>query len=333
LVWTLAQSHHNQVTVVDALTYASHYDSIRELVDRGVITFYHNDICDVDAMSYLINQGFDVVINTAAETHVDNALKDGAGTAFVHSNVLGLTSLLDAIVRVKPGCRPWFHHVSTDEVYGVVTDHAFVESDALHPRNLYAATKASAEAIVGAYAATYGLAETTSISRCCNNMGPRQHVEKLAMKVISNALAGRKIPVYGDGNQRREWIAVSDHTAAIIHVVNRRLSGTWNVGTGIISSNNETIAALCASVDAKLAKNTLIRHSFPQSPRSLSRQSTSFSLVEHVQDRLGHDVFYNIDASRLRATGWSPRQSFAKTVDATVSWAMNNLTSVNAIYG
>lgn len=318
------------VVVIDAMTYAGNLDNIKTFIDNGDISFYRNDICDFNIVrDILIRHHIDVIINFAAESHVDNSINAKTHEALVHSNVNGVLTLLDALLSVNSHIR--FHQVSTDEVYGVPPPgYAFVETDVLNPRNPYSATKAAAEHVVVAYASTYGV--TASITRSCNNMGPRQHGEKLPMTVIRAALSGNKIPVYGDGHQTREWIHVDDHVDAICHVIDGRLTGIWNVGTGIISENNDTVSKLCESVDALLAKSEVLRGAFPQSPCSISRQRRSCVLVEHVQDRLGHDTAYHINSQRLIATGWTPRHTFEDMVNDTVLWSVNNLNSTTT-YG
>lgn len=320
---------NNHVIVVDSLAYSGRKSRIQDLITSERIEFHELDICNRREMSRLLS-GVDAVVNFAALTHVDNSNEIGAGSEFIRSNVEGVTVILDCLALLNH--KAWFHQVSTDEVYGQIlfgSNQRFVESDALQPRNTYSATKAAAEHLIQAYVHTHGL--RASISRCCNNMGPNQHEEKFVPKIISQVLRGKTFPVYGRGEQVREWIHVRDHNLAISHIIHNQLEGVWNVGTGELRTNADLAEAICHEVNEVVRTSAVLRGVFPRCPASnRKKHGDCLSLMEYVEDRPGHDFMYALDSSKLQSTGWHPYYNFARTVYETVFWSVNNLSAETA---
>lgn len=282
-----------RVTVLDKLTYAGNRENLVTVEGRPSFRFVHGDICDADVVAPLAADA-DVIVNFAAETHVDRSL-ESAGQ-FVQTDVYGTYVLLEA-ARAAGHTR--FLQVSTDEVYGERRSGFSREGDALQPRNPYAASKAGAEMLIGAYRATYGLGVITS--RGSNTYGPYQYPEKVVSLFITNAIDRRDLPMYGNGRAVRDHIHVSDHARAIDVALHRGAPGEdYNVASG---SEVDIIAV----ADAVLA--TVGR------PESLKR---------FVQDRLGHDQRYAMDTAKVRALGWAPRVDFADGIAATARWYMEH---------
>ena len=282
-----------RVVVIDALTYAGNYANLEDLASDACFRFVKADIADRAAMTALVrDEGIDAVVNFAAESHVDRSIEDAA--PFLHTNVHGTLALLEA-VRGLAGFRS-FVHVSTDEVYGTIPTGRATEAAPLHPSSPYAASKAAADAFVQAYATTHGV--PAAITRCSNNYGPYQFPEKLIPLFVTNAFAGEPLPIYGDGLQVRDWIHVEDHCDALWHVLGlgARDGAVFNV-----SAHNEVANR---DVTAEILRAT----------------GRGPDLVRHVTDRPGHDRRYALDASKLRATGWAPRWTFADGLAATVAW-------------
>jgi dTDP-glucose 4,6-dehydratase len=289
---------HDSITVLDKLTYAgslANLDGALELADR--CQFIQGDIADADLVADLV-QGCDGIVNFAAESHVDRSILDP--TAFLRTGVLGVHSLLEAARREqhRRGSGPSYRvvQVSTDEVYGSVPTGRSREEDPVRPSSPYSAAKAAGEHLVQAYHETFGL--DTVITRGANTYGPRQHPEKLIPLFVTNALTDQPLPMYGDGEQRRDWLYVDDHVAAVQAVLDRGRSGSvYNVpGDGEERSNRSVTAAI------------------------LDHVGKPWSLVHSVADRPGHDRRYALDGSRLRALGWAPRVAFEDGIEATVAW-------------
>ena len=301
------------VTVVnlDALTYAGNLVTLVPLVGDERYVFVKGDICDKELVyNIFIDFEFDTVVNFAAESHVDRSITEP--DIFLSTNVVGTQTLLDAAKRIwstEPDnkyCRDYregvkFIQVSTDEVYGSLGETGlFTELTPLAPNSPYSASKASADLIVRAYHETYGL--PVNITRCSNNYGPYQFPEKLIPLMVNNCLQDRKLPVYGDGLQVRDWLYVEDHCSAIDAVIRGGRSGeVYNIG-----GNNEK-----ANID-------IVR-------LILSELNRDESLIEHVQDRPGHDRRYAIDSAKIRAElGWSPEYTFAEGMAKTIKWYLDN---------
>ncbi len=281
------------IRVVDALTYSGNLANLAGLEDR--IEFVQGDIADVAVVDEVV-RGCDGVINFAAETHVDRSLMDSR--PFIHSNVLGTQVLLDGCRRHGVGR---FLQVSTDEVYGDLsgTSRRSIESDALRPRSPYAASKAAAECLVQAAQASFGL--NTVITRGSNTYGPHQFPEKIIPLFITNALDDEPLPVYGRGDAVRDYMHVEDHCSGIDLVFHDGATGgVYNLGAGVETNG------------CQVAQRVLDALGKPE------------SLISFVQDRLGHDYRYAVDASAARSLGWSPRWTFDEGLQETVVWYTQN---------
>ncbi len=310
--WLLESDAELRLVNLDALTYAGHLASLDGIAERHSdrYRFVHGDIRDADAVRELMRtEAFDTVLHLAAESHVDRSI-DGP-LDFVTTNVDGTAVLLEA-ARAAWGDRDdvRFHHVSTDEVYGSLgQDGLFSEDTPYDPSSPYSASKAASDHLVRAWHRTFGLPVT--LSNCSNNYGPYQFPEKLIPLMIRNALAGRPLPVYGDGGNVRDWLFVEDHCRAVDAVVRRGAVGrTYNVGGRNEVRNLEVVHAVCDLVDEL---------------RPRSDGSSRRDLVRFVADRPGHDRRYAIDAGRIeRELGWTPALSFTEGLRRTVEWYLEN---------
>jgi dTDP-glucose 4,6-dehydratase len=301
-----------RVVNVDALTYAGHLANLRGVSDThgNRYEFVHADIRDVEAIRRIFSEHQpDTVVHLAAESHVDRSI-DGP-IDFVDTNIRGTVNLLEAarsFWRDREDVR--FHHVSTDEVFGSLGENGlFSEVTPYDPSSPYSASKAAADHLVRAWHRTYGLPVT--LSNCSNNYGPYQFPEKLIPLMILNAMAGKKLPVYGEGANVRDWLHVEDHCRALDMVLRRGRPGrTYNVGGGNERTNLEVVHSLCDILDEL-------------SP--LGNGGARRDLVEFVTDRPGHDMRYAIDADRIRAElNWSPTYDFSTGLRATVQWYLDN---------
>lgn len=278
------------VTVLDKLTYAGSLENLRGLDTNSRLRFVHGDIADRETVDELFEDRFDLILNFAAETHVDRSIE--GVEPFLRSDVRGVYALLEAALR-RPPRR--FIHISTDEVYGSAEHGAFDENSPLRPSSPYAACKAAADCLVRAYGITYGV--PVIITRASNNYGPRQHPEKLIPRFTTQALRGLPLPLYGDGGNVRDWIHVRDHCRALLRVAERgEVGGVYNIGANEERSNRQIAEAILAELAL---------------PRTL---------IQRVPDRPGHDRRYALDASKLRALGWRPRIPFAAGLRATIAW-------------
>ena len=281
------------VTVFDKLTYAGNLDNLAPVSGNPHYRFVHGDIVDEQLLIDVL-PGHDIVINFAAETHVDRSIVGAA--EFVVTNVLGAQTLFDACVRVG---IPRVIHISTDEVYGSIDQGSWTENDVLLPNSPYSAAKAGADMLARAYAQTYGL--NISTTRCTNNYGPYQFPEKVIPLFITNLMDGHKVPLYGDGGNVRDWLHVDDHCAGIQFVVDRGEAGeTYNIGGGLELTNRELTQHL------------------------LDAMGATWDSVQYVEDRKGHDRRYSLDDSKLRALGYRPRHSFERGLQHTIHWYEDN---------
>lgn len=300
---------------LDKLTYAANPESLRPAENSPNYAFRHADICDPAAVDEAFRSfAPDAVIHLAAESHVDRSI-DGPG-AFVRTNIDGTYVLLDAALAYWRGlpadraARFRFHHVSTDEVFGSLgADGRFTEESRYQPNSPYAASKAAADHLVRAWHETYGL--PTVMTNCSNNYGPYHFPEKLIPLALLKALHGEPIPVYGKGDNVRDWLYVEDHARALHEVVTRGRPGeSYNIGGDGERTNIEVVRAICGLLD-ELA---------PRSPHRPHEQ-----LITFVADRPGHDRRYAMDAGKLRRElGWTPRESFESGLRKTVAWYLDN---------
>lgn len=302
------------VVNVDSLTYASTSGSTEMLQASGRYAFVKADITDQAAMTRLfVDHQPEAVVHLAAESHVDRSI-DGP-LAFVHTNVTGTACLLEAArtlhARLRGGASDRFRflHVSTDEVFGSLgmSDDKFNETTPYNPSSPYSATKAGSDHLVRAYGHTFGLPIVTT--NCSNNYGPYQFPEKLIPLMITKAASRQPLPVYGQGANVRDWLAVEDHVRAITQVLERgRLGESYNIGGDAERSNLDVVKAVCDLVDARM----------PDGP---SRRE----LITFVADRPGHDLRYAVDASKIqRELGWAPSVTFEEGLAATVDWYLGN---------
>ncbi len=307
-----------QIINVDKLTYAGNLDNLRECQNMPNYTFIEADICDAEKMEELFAE-YDIrgVIHFAAESHVDNSIK--GPRAFINTNIIGTFNLLEAARKhwmeaphkVKPGyedCR--FHHISTDEVYGALGAEGFFrETTPYAPNSPYSASKASSDFLVRAYHHTFGMNVTTS--NCSNNYGPKQHHEKLIPHIIANALAEEPLPIYGKGENVRDWLYVLDHCKAIDLIFHTGKAGeTYNVGGHNERSNINIVKQICALLDER-------------KPRAGGKKYAE--LITFVADRAGHDFRYAIDASKLTdELGWHADENFETGIVKTIDWYLQN---------
>ena len=282
------------VTVLDKLTYAGNRANLAPVAADPRLAFVAGDICDSELLADLV-PGHDAVVHFAAESHVDRSIRGAA--AFVVTNVVGTQQLLEAALRARVAR---FVHVSTDEVYGSIERGSWPETHPLEPSSPYSASKASSDLIAGAYARTYGL--DVSITRCSNNYGPYQFPEKVIPLFVTNLLDGRRVPLYGDGLNVRDWLHVDDHCRAVQLVLERGRAGeVYNIGGGTELTNRELTERLL--------------HAF----------GVGWEMVEHVPDRKGHDRRYSLDITKISSElGYRPTIDFDAGLAATVAWYREN---------
>lgn len=318
VVRQLMADDEHEVLILDALTYAGNLDSIPGYDQHPKIQFAQVDLRDADATREAV-LGFapDIIMHLAAESHVDRSI-DGP-KAFLETNVMGTFNLLQAareyFERLDESARARFrfHHVSTDEVYGDLegTDSLFTESTAYAPSSPYSASKAASDHLVRAWGRTYGL--PVVVTNCSNNYGPYHFPEKLIPHMILNALAGKALPVYGDGSQVRDWLYVEDHARALVLVATQgKIGETYNIGGHNEVKNLDVVRAVC----------TLLEELAPERPAGVEQYE---DLITFVNDRPGHDKRYAIDASKIqRELGWMPQETFETGLRKTVQWYLDN---------
>jgi len=318
----IARGH--SVLNIDKLTYAGNLASLSDVEHSPLYRFLHADICDASAMRDAFAQFQpDAVMHLAAESHVDRSI-DGPG-AFIETNITGTYSLLQAAREcwLHPKSKiqnPKFLHVSTDEVYGSLgTVGKFTETTAYNPHSPYSASKAASDHLARSWHDTYGL--PVLVTNCSNNYGPFQFPEKLIPVVLLKALRGEPIPVYGKGENIRDWLYVEDHAAALLTVLENGTPGdTYNIGGNNELRNIDLVLLLCHILDEELEKRGA-----PSSLTSALRPPTSESLITFVTDRPGHDLRYAIDASKIRnQLGWQPAQDHQSGFRKTVAWYLDN---------
>ncbi len=314
----LLEQTTDEIVNVDCLTYAGNLESIPDAAGCDRYHFEQVNICDAAELTRVFaEQQPGAVMHLAAESHVDRSI-DGPG-AFIQTNIVGTYNLLDVACKYWQQLAPAdkasfrFHHVSTDEVYGDLegTDALFTETTPYAPSSPYSASKASSDHLVRAWQRTYGL--PTLITNCSNNYGPYHFPEKLIPHIILNALQGKPLPVYGDGQQIRDWLYVEDHARALYRVISEgRVGETYNIGGHNEKTNLEVVQTVCALLD-ELA---------PEKPAGIARYE---ELIEFVKDRPGHDLRYAIDAAKIdRQLGWQPEETFDSGIRKTVLWYLQN---------
>jgi dTDP-glucose 4,6-dehydratase len=308
----LAVERGFSVVNVDKLTYAACLKNVESAEGNARYAVYEADICDRDAMDRILAETQpDAIMHLAAESHVDRSI-DGPG-AFIETNVTGTYTLLEAArsywtAQGKPESFR-FHHISTDEVFGSLgAEGQFTETTPYDPRSPYSASKAASDHLVRAWAETYGL--PVVLTNCSNNYGPYHFPEKLVPVIILNALAGKNLPIYGDGSNVRDWLYVEDHADALLTVLeNGALGRSYNIGGENECSNLELVKTLCGILDTKR----------PKDAGSYSDQIT------FVTDRPGHDARYAIDPTRIRdELGWRPSVTVEEGLEKTVQWYLDN---------
>lgn len=300
---------------LDLLTYAGTLDNLKECEQNPRYKFIKGDICNRELVEFIFSE-YDIngVIHFAAESHVDNSIKNPG--VFVQTNVNGTFTLIDVAYKYwmnKPfeyktkyeNCR--FHHISTDEVYGTLGETGlFTETTPYAPNSPYSASKASSDMIIRAYNETYGL--NTVITNCSNNYGPKQHDEKLIPTIIRNALKGNPIPIYGDGKNIRDWLYVLDHCKGIDIVYHMGITGqTYNIGGRNERTNLQIVDRICTILDKEVPKETSYKE-----------------LITFVEDRAGHDRRYAIDATKLEnELGWKADENFDTGIVKTITWYLD----------
>lgn len=310
----LINDTNHSVVNVDKLTYAGNLHSLDSVSDSDRYSFEQVDICDSEQIARVYEEYQpDIIMHLAAESHVDRSI-DGPGE-FIITNIVGTYTLLDEARKYwltlddekKDNFR--FHHISTDEVYGDLegTDDLFTETTPYAPSSPYSASKASSDHLVRAWQRTYGL--PTIVTNCSNNYGPYHFPEKLIPLVILNALEGKPLPIYGKGDQIRDWLFVEDHARALVVVATQgEIAQTYNIGGHNEKQNIEVVETICDILDQRVPSSKSYRE-----------------LITFVTDRPGHDVRYAIDASKIaRELGWEPKETFESGLEKTVEWYLEN---------
>ena len=313
----IIENTHHHVLNVDKLTYAGNLESLRSIEKSERYKFSQTDICDQVVLERIFHEFQpDSVMHLAAESHVDRSI-DGPA-AFIQTNIVGTYSLLEAARKywlsltldAKEAFR--FHHISTDEVYGDLegTTDLFTETTPYTPSSPYSASKASSDHLVRAWQRTYGL--PTIVTNCSNNYGPYHFPEKLIPLVILNALDAKPLPIYGKGDQIRDWLFVEDHARALYQVVTEGVVGeTYNIGGHNEKQNIEVVKTICKILDELKPQSTGQKYE---------------TLITFVKDRPGHDLRYAIDAAKIeKELGWTPQETFETGIRKTVAWYLNNL--------
>ena len=339
LKYMLSKYDDIRIIVLDALTYAGNLGTIANDIDNERCIFIKGNICDHNLADRLFaDYKFDYIVNFAAESHVDRSIEDPQ--LFLQTNILGTQNLLDAARRAwvtgknEKGYPTWrknvrFHQVSTDEVYGSLgAEGFFTENTPLCPHSPYSASKASADMIVMAYHDTYQMPVT--ITRCSNNYGPYHFPEKLIPLIIKNILEGKRLPVYGDGSNVRDWLYVEDHCKAIDLVLHKgQNGGIYNVGGHNEKQNIEivklTIATIHRLMEEEPEYRKILKKKELNEQGQISIDWINDSLITFVKDRLGHDQRYAIDPTKIKEElGWYPETCFEEGIVKTIQWYLNN---------
>lgn len=292
--YMLKQHPDYKIINLDKLTYAGNLENLKEAENNPNYFFVKGDICNDKAVEGICEKGIDTIINFAAETHVDRSITDPQ--AFIKTDIFGTQTLLEAVNKYK---IKKYIQISTDEVYGSINDGSFKETDPLDPSSPYSASKAGADLLVLAYRKTFDT--PVIITRCSNNYGPNQYPEKLIPLFITNAMEDKELPIYGKGENVRDWIYVEDHCSAIDLILHKgEIGEIYNIGADQEKTNLEVTETILKALDK---------------PKSL---------IKFVKDRPGHDLRYAIDSSKLQKLGWKPKYGFEKGMELTVEWYKNN---------
>ncbi|MCB2202853.1 dTDP-glucose 4,6-dehydratase [bacterium] len=316
-------SPETKIVNQDLLTYAGSLNNLKDLPVPENHLFVQGDIRDQVLVEELMREHeIDIIVNFAAETHVDRSLL--GPSAFVQTNIIGTFSLLEAARKVwlQEGLikdkKVLFHHVSTDEVFGTLApdDPAFHEETPYAPTSPYAASKASSDHLVRSYYHSFGLPIT--ISNCSNNYGPYQFPEKLIPVVILNALTGKQLPIYGDGMQIRDWLYVEDHCDAIWTIINKgKIGESYNIGGGNQPPNIEVVKTICRTLDEEAGSGPNVPHD---------------QLITYVKDRPGHDRRYAMNIEKIRSElDWEPKHNLGEGLQSTIKWYLENTDWLDAI--
>ncbi|MDG6795802.1 dTDP-glucose 4,6-dehydratase [Glaesserella parasuis] len=303
---------------IDKLTYAGNLSSLEEISNSSRYAFKQIDICDKIALEQIFNEYQpDIVMHLAAESHVDRSIKNSE--VFIKTNIWGTYTLLEVARKYWNGLPEEkksifrFHHISTDEVYGDLgtSERQFTEIMPYAPSNPYSASKAASDHLVHAWRRTYGV--PTIVTNCSNNYGPFHFPEKLIPLIILNAIEGKKLPIYGNGLQVRDWLFVEDHVRALYKVIKEgRVGESYNIGGDSTKSNLEVVYAICEILEELL----------PHKPKGVQKYK---DLISYVPDRLGHDTRYAIDSTKIREElDWKPQETFESGIRKTVEWYLNN---------
>lgn len=328
----LEQYPQDKVVVLDALTYAGNRDNLTSVEGQANFAFVQGDIGNTELVESLLkDHQINTIVHFAAESHVDRSIT--GPDAFIETNILGTYSLLKAAKKVwldepkAEGKEPLahrFHHVSTDEVYGSLepTDPAFTENTPYAPNSPYSASKAASDHLVRAYHHTYGLEVTTS--NCSNNYGPYHFPEKLIPLIITNILHNRALPIYGDGQQIRDWLYVTDHARGIDLVLNKgRIGENYNIGGHNEWANIDIVKVVCKLMNQAFAADPELAERYPLATAAIAGEAER--LITFVTDRAGHDRRYAIDATKTNnELGYQPAESFETGIAKTVEWYLSN---------
>ncbi len=319
---------HSTIVVLDLLTYAGNKNNLKTLENKENFIFIKGDINDRELVEKLIKENnINTIVNFAAESHVDRSIHDPS--IFLKTNTIGTHTLLEVARKVwidgsnhKVPHR--FHHISTDEVYGTLgpKDLPFTEDSPYAPNSPYAASKAASDHLVRAYNKTYGLC--TSISNCSNNYGPYQFPEKLIPLIILNILHNRPLPIYGDGQQIRDWLYVEDHCQGICLILDKGQAGSnYNIGGNNEYTNLDLVKCICSLLDNLFIENKELQKQYPLMP--ICNGKSSLSLIHYVKDRPGHDRRYAIDSSKFdKELNYKPKHSFEEGIIKTINWYLEN---------
>jgi dTDP-glucose 4,6-dehydratase len=319
----IIKNTQDSVINLDKLTYAGNLESLTDVASSSRYIFEQVDICNGDELKRVFLQHQpDAVMHLAAESHVDRSI-DGPA-AFIETNIVGTYTLLEAARNYWNGLEETrkkafrFHHISTDEVYGDLEgpEYLFTEETSYAPSSPYSASKASSDHLVRAWLRTYGF--PTLITNCSNNYGPYHFPEKLIPLVILNALEGKNLPVYGKGDQIRDWLYVEDHARALYKVVTEgKIGETYNIGGHNEKQNIEVVHTICDLLEELVPDNT--------NSKAAGNEQGFKCLITYVADRPGHDIRYAIDASKIeKELGWKPEESFETGIRKTVKWYLTN---------